>query len=176
MRSQRLWTPLIWNTLLPIVQGRARRRLRGGSQPYRRRSVISQEYLTRWIAHLRTSIPRQRCWTCLTCRTANLKPSNVILSSAFGNSKCYLMRLRITLKRSIRQQEDILSPAIPMCGRYRLSRRKQLVEEYFDCGSDETDWSPRYNIAPTQPVPVIRQNAKEPVRELSMMRWGLIPS
>lgn len=86
------------------------------------------------------------------------------------------MRLRITLKRSIRQQEDILSPAIPMCGRYRLSRRKQLVEEYFDCGSDETDWSPRYNIAPTQPVPVIRQNAKEPVRELSMMRWGLIPS
>ena len=40
----------------------------------------------------------------------------------------------------------------------------------------EDDWSPRYNIAPTQPVPVIRQNPKEPVRELSLMRWGLIPS
>src|SRR6202043_1716281 len=63
-----------------------------------------------------------------------------------------------------------------MCGRYRLSRRKQLVEEYFDCVSDEPDWAPRYNIAPTQPVPVIRQNPKEPVRKLSMMRWGLIPS
>jgi putative SOS response-associated peptidase YedK len=63
-----------------------------------------------------------------------------------------------------------------MCGRYKLSRRKQVVEEYFDCGSDEPDWSPRYNIAPTQPVPVIRQNANEPVRELSLMRWGLIPS
>jgi putative SOS response-associated peptidase YedK len=63
-----------------------------------------------------------------------------------------------------------------MCGRYRLSRRKQRVEEYFDCGSDEPDWSPRFNIAPSQPVPVIRQNAKEPVRELSLMRWGLIPS
>jgi putative SOS response-associated peptidase YedK len=48
-----------------------------------------------------------------------------------------------------------------MCGRYRLSRRKQLVEEYFDCGSYEADWNPRYNIAPTQLVPVIRQNAKE---------------
>ena len=35
---------------------------------------------------------------------------------------------------------------------------------------------PRYNIAPTQPVAVIRQNSKEPVRELSLMRWGLIPS
>jgi len=65
---------------------------------------------------------------------------------------------------------------LPMCGRYKLSRRKQIVEEYFDCGSEEPDWTPRYNIAPTQPVPVIRQNPKEPVRQLSMMMWGLIPS
>ena len=65
---------------------------------------------------------------------------------------------------------------LPMCGRYRLSRRKQIIEEHFDCGSEEPEWNPRYNIAPTQPVPVIRQNPKEPVRELSLMRWGLIPS
>ena len=65
---------------------------------------------------------------------------------------------------------------LPMCGRYRLSRRKQLVEEHFDTVSDEPDWTPRYNIAPTQPVPVIRQNPKEPRRELSLMRWGFIPS
>ena len=51
-----------------------------------------------------------------------------------------------------------------------------MVEEYFDCRSDEPDWDPRYNIAPTQPIPVIRQNPKEPVRELSLVRWGLIPS
>jgi putative SOS response-associated peptidase YedK len=63
-----------------------------------------------------------------------------------------------------------------MCGRYRLSRRKQLVEEYFDTASDEPDWTPRYNIAPTQPIPVIRQHPKEPIRQLSLMRWGLIPS
>src|ERR1700687_4520409 len=63
-----------------------------------------------------------------------------------------------------------------MCGRYRLSRRKQIVEEYFASVSDEQEWSPRYNIAPTQPVPVIRQNPSEPIRELSLIRWGLIPS
>ena len=63
-----------------------------------------------------------------------------------------------------------------MCGRYRLSRRKQLIEEYFDTVSSEDDWSPRYNIAPTRPVPTVRQNPKEPVRELSLVRWGLIPS
>jgi putative SOS response-associated peptidase YedK len=63
-----------------------------------------------------------------------------------------------------------------MCGRYRLSRRKQLIEEYFGSVSGDDDWNPRYNIAPTQPVPIIRQNPKEPRRELSMVRWGLIPS
>ena len=63
-----------------------------------------------------------------------------------------------------------------MCGRYRLSRRKQLVEEYFDVSSDTDDWVPRFNIAPTQPVPVIRQHPEEARRNLSMMRWGLIPS
>jgi putative SOS response-associated peptidase YedK len=63
-----------------------------------------------------------------------------------------------------------------MCGRYRLSRRKQLVEEYFGAVSEEYDWNPRYNIAPSQPVVAIRQDAREPVRKLSTMRWGLIPS
>jgi len=63
-----------------------------------------------------------------------------------------------------------------MCGRYRLSRRKQIIEEHFDSADWQDDWNPRYNIAPTQPIPVIRQNPKEPVRELSLMRWGLVPS
>ena len=35
-----------------------------------------------------------------------------------------------------------------MCGRYRLSRRKQLIAEYFQT-ADEVDWEPRYNIAPS---------------------------
>jgi putative SOS response-associated peptidase YedK len=61
-----------------------------------------------------------------------------------------------------------------MCGRYRLSRRKQIIEEHFDSVSGDEDWNPRYNIAPTQPIPVIRQNPKQPVRELSLIRWGLI--
>ncbi|MDP9160119.1 MAG: SOS response-associated peptidase [Acidobacteriota bacterium] len=63
-----------------------------------------------------------------------------------------------------------------MCGRFRLSRKKQLLEEYFDSVSSQDDWNPRYNIAPTQLVPIIRQNTKEPVRQLSLARWGLVPS
>jgi len=63
-----------------------------------------------------------------------------------------------------------------MCGRYRLSRRKQIIEEHFDSISGEEDWVRRYNNAPTQPVPITGQNPKEPVRRLSLVRWGLIPS
>ena len=53
-----------------------------------------------------------------------------------------------------------------MCGRYRLSRRKQIVEEHFASLSGEEDWGPRYNMAPTQPIPIIRQNP--------VIRWGLL--
>jgi putative SOS response-associated peptidase YedK len=62
-----------------------------------------------------------------------------------------------------------------MCGRYRLSRRKQIIEENFETAEWQDDWSPRYNIAPTQAVPVIRQHPKEPVRQISLMKWGLVP-
>jgi putative SOS response-associated peptidase YedK len=59
-----------------------------------------------------------------------------------------------------------------MCGRYRLSRRKQMIEEYFGSVLGENDWTPRYNIAPTQSVPVIRQNPKEPVQRILVDEMG----
>jgi putative SOS response-associated peptidase YedK len=59
-----------------------------------------------------------------------------------------------------------------MCGRYRLSRRKQLIAECFET-DNEVDWEARYNIAPSQPVGIIRQ---DPSRHFSLARWGLIPS
>jgi putative SOS response-associated peptidase YedK len=62
-----------------------------------------------------------------------------------------------------------------MCGRYRLSRRKQFIAEYFET-DNEVDWEPRYNIAPSQPVGIIRQDPSRPERHFSPARWGLIPS
>ena len=64
-----------------------------------------------------------------------------------------------------------------MCGRYRLSRRKELLAEYFDADlSDFDSWEPRYNIAPTQQVPIVRQNSPDAKPKLALVRWGLIPS
>ncbi|HEY6249597.1 MAG TPA: SOS response-associated peptidase, partial [Candidatus Angelobacter sp.] len=66
--------------------------------------------------------------------------------------------------------------SVPMCGRYRLTRDgKQIVEDFAIEGEMEVEWSPRYNIAPTDPVPVVRQDRKNPVRHCTLMRWGLIP-
>jgi putative SOS response-associated peptidase YedK len=63
-----------------------------------------------------------------------------------------------------------------MCGRYRLSRRKQVVEEYFGAVSEDYEWGPRYNVAPSQSILTIRHDARQPIRTLSTLRWGLIPS
>lgn len=63
-----------------------------------------------------------------------------------------------------------------MCGRYRLTARERYLAEHFGIdGDDGIEWAPRYNIAPTQQVVVIRQHHKEPRRTISLMRWGLIP-
>ncbi len=61
-----------------------------------------------------------------------------------------------------------------MCGRYRLTAKERYLRDHFglDVG---VKWLPRWNIAPTQMIPTIRQHPKEPVRIFSLMRWGLIP-
>ncbi len=61
-----------------------------------------------------------------------------------------------------------------MCGRYRLSRHAEVLAIYY-AEYEGVDWDARYNIAPTQNVPVIRQDAKAPIRRASLMCWGLVP-
>lgn len=61
-----------------------------------------------------------------------------------------------------------------MCGRYRLTAKERYIREHFEL-QEEVEWTPRYNIAPTQQVLTVRQDRKEPRRKHSLMRWGLIP-
>ncbi|MCG8416964.1 MAG: SOS response-associated peptidase [Proteobacteria bacterium] len=61
-----------------------------------------------------------------------------------------------------------------MCGRYTLTSTDGLVEE-FGLIQQPLDLQPRYNIAPTQRVPVVAHRASHE-RELIVMRWGLVPS
>src|SRR5512146_261573 len=62
-----------------------------------------------------------------------------------------------------------------MCGRYRLTAKERYIAEHFGVEEEDVEWTPRYNIAPTQPVATVRQDRKEPRRKFALMRWGLIP-
>ena len=61
-----------------------------------------------------------------------------------------------------------------VCNRYRLTHAQRYLAEHFQ-GWDELDDTPRYNIAPKQPVLTVRRELGKKIRRFSMMRWGLIP-
>lgn len=61
-----------------------------------------------------------------------------------------------------------------MCGRFVLMALGRMVAELFEL-EEEPLLEPRYNIAPTQPVAVVRLAADRVTRELATLRWGLIP-
>ena len=61
-----------------------------------------------------------------------------------------------------------------MCGRFTLHTPESRIREVFDLGQSEPlGLKPRYNIAPSQQVPIIRD--RETSREMIMVRWGLVP-
>jgi putative SOS response-associated peptidase YedK len=60
-----------------------------------------------------------------------------------------------------------------MCGRYVITSSPEAIRALFKL-RDPAEFPPRYNIAPTQPIPVVRLVEGE--RRLDLMRWGLIPS
>ena len=59
-----------------------------------------------------------------------------------------------------------------MCGRYTLTADAASIQLAFNLDSIP-DWQPRYNIAPSQLVPVI---TSKNARQLSFLKWGLVPS
>jgi len=65
---------------------------------------------------------------------------------------------------------------IRMCGRFLLTTPAEALRQAFGF-VEQPNLAPRYNIAPTQDVPVIRQRKNPPgERTLQMLRWGLVPS
>lgn len=61
-----------------------------------------------------------------------------------------------------------------MCGRYAFFSPAEAVKRVFAL-DDFPPLEPRYNIAPTQPVPVLREE-QPGRRQVALLHWGLIPS
>jgi putative SOS response-associated peptidase YedK len=59
-----------------------------------------------------------------------------------------------------------------MCGRFVITSPPAAVRQVFGY-AEQPNFPPRYNIAPTQPIPVvILENG---ARHFKLMRWGLVP-
>ncbi|WP_051631165.1 SOS response-associated peptidase [Afifella pfennigii] len=62
-----------------------------------------------------------------------------------------------------------------MCGRFVLTADGEAIKRLFSLAAlDERLLVPRYNIAPTQPILVIREGERG--REAVPMRWGFLPA
>ena len=60
-----------------------------------------------------------------------------------------------------------------MCGRFTLTADVNSLQETFPWVNIPPEITPRYNIAPTQPVAVVPNDGKN---RLDFYNWGLIPS
>ena len=64
-----------------------------------------------------------------------------------------------------------------MCGRARLSSDVSEIKLAFSIPPERPtpNVAPSWNVAPTDPLPIVHYDAKEGARSLEVMRWGLIP-
>ena len=61
-----------------------------------------------------------------------------------------------------------------MCGRFTLRTPPQALASLFDL-PEAPPVEPRYNIAPSQPVLVVRLHPQTGQREFTFLTWGLVP-
>ena len=59
-----------------------------------------------------------------------------------------------------------------MCGRFTITLDPAFFQQELDLGKAPSEWTPRYNAAPTQNIPVVLDAS---TRDVVMLRWGLIP-
>ena len=59
-----------------------------------------------------------------------------------------------------------------MCGRFTITLQPAFFQQELDLGKIPSEWTPRYNAAPTQNIPVSRNLE---THDAEMVRWGLIP-
>ena len=60
-----------------------------------------------------------------------------------------------------------------MCGRYVITSSPAVIRALFGY-PEQPNFPARYNVAPTQPIPLVRLH--EGKRHFALMRWGLIPA
>jgi len=60
-----------------------------------------------------------------------------------------------------------------MCGRYAVTSAPEAIRAMFGY-PEQPNFPPRYNVAPTQPIAIVR--LMDGKRQFALVRWGLLPS
>lgn len=60
-----------------------------------------------------------------------------------------------------------------MCGRYTVTASPEALRKHFGY-EEEPNFPPRFNVAPAQPIPIVR--LVDGKRQFALVRWGLLPS
>jgi len=109
--------------------------------------------------------------------TRSLRPCGRLAGFRTDVSVCIAGRLKqilgVATADAYIKCDEIDQRARPVCSRYSLTSPPEAVRNLFGCAAAD-DFPPRYNIAPTEPVIIVRQDPKG-ARELRLVRWGLIP-
>jgi putative SOS response-associated peptidase YedK len=63
-----------------------------------------------------------------------------------------------------------------MCGRFAITLPPEAVRAFF-AYIEQPNFPPRYNIAPTQPIPIVtaEPHSGGAARHFTLMRWGFLP-
>ncbi|MBF9231864.1 SOS response-associated peptidase [Microvirga alba] len=59
-----------------------------------------------------------------------------------------------------------------MCGRYSIVLAPDAYRKFFEY-AENPNFPPRYNVAPTQPIPIVIEEKGE--RHFQLVRWGFLP-
>jgi putative SOS response-associated peptidase YedK len=84
---------------------------------------------------------------------------------------------RIRRRFAGRQLRSRATTVLGMCGRYASTRSAQDLADLFDALDDTGgDLVPDYNVAPTDPAPIVRMSERIGGPVLSAARWGFVPA
>ncbi|MFC7527790.1 SOS response-associated peptidase [Actinoplanes sp. GCM10030250] len=62
-----------------------------------------------------------------------------------------------------------------MCGRYATTRSNADLSTFFEAVDVAEPLRPSWNVAPTDPVPLVRMSQSHGARVIDTARWGLVP-
>jgi SOS response associated peptidase (SRAP) len=124
--------------------------------------------------------PRPPGGTPILIRTGKRRSADVIMSRGLPGMYVPSLFLNIACSRRHVQRLGAARPVRYgrlMCGRVRLSSDVSEIKLVFSIPPHRPtpNFPPSWNVAPTDPLPVVRYDRRVGERSLDILRWGLIP-